>query len=99
MMDTQTPEVKEETADSLPRTARGYRLSPQQTRLCSLEKGAGGAHYGVQCVLLMRGPLDAAALVAAVGDVAARHSILRTSFRYVPEAGLTLQIVKDEADD
>ena len=99
MMDTQTTEVRTETADLSPRTTRGYRLSPQQNRLWSLEQAAGGAHYRVQCVLLMRGPLDDAALSAAVGEVAARHTILRTSFRHVQAAGLPLQIVKDEAGD
>jgi amino acid adenylation domain-containing protein len=97
MMDTQTTEMRTETADLSPRTARGYRLSPQQNRLWSLEQAAGGAHYRVQCVLLMRGPLDDTALNAAVGEVASRHTILRTSFRHVREAGLPLQIVKDEA--
>ena len=59
-MDTQVLEHIADTS-SLP-GGEGYRLSPQQNRLWSLQQVGNGATFRAQCVLLIEGQLDAAIL-------------------------------------
>ncbi|GJF34550.1 hypothetical protein KNE206_72500 [Kitasatospora sp. NE20-6] len=56
-------------------------LSPAQARLWFLHRLDGPTTaYTIPCALRIDGPLDAAALEAAFGDVMARHEALRTVF-------------------
>ena len=57
----------------------GFRLSPQQERLWSLQQG--GRPYASQAVIAVEGPLDFARLREALLCVVGRHEILRTNFR------------------
>ncbi|MFF3032967.1 amino acid adenylation domain-containing protein [Streptomyces rubiginosohelvolus] len=58
-------------------------LSPAQARLWFLSRLQPGTAYHLPFVLTLTGEADLDALVAAVGDLAARHAVLRTVF---PEA-------------
>ncbi|MET8607296.1 amino acid adenylation domain-containing protein [Streptomyces rubiginosohelvolus] len=58
-------------------------LSPAQARLWFLSRLHPGTSYHLPFVLTLTGEVDLDALTAAVGDLAARHAVLRTVF---PEA-------------
>ncbi|MFB7297189.1 amino acid adenylation domain-containing protein [Streptomyces rubiginosohelvolus] len=58
-------------------------LSPAQARLWFLSRLQPGTSYHLPFVLTLTGEVDLDALIAAVGDLAARHAVLRTVF---PEA-------------
>ena len=69
-------------ASPIPRLDRGgdLPLSPAQRRLWFLEqmRGAGPSAYNISTAFLVRGPLDLAALAAALADLVERHEVLRT---------------------
>jgi len=75
---------------------QGYRLSPQQKRLWSLQ--SGGAATPSRLAILLEGELRADALHAALRRVVARHEILRTVFRRSPGMLFPLQVVLDESE-
>jgi amino acid adenylation domain-containing protein/non-ribosomal peptide synthase protein (TIGR01720 family) len=60
----------------------GFRLSPQQRRLWSLQ--APGAPWEATCDLDLDGDLDHRRLRAALQRAVGRHDILRTTFRRAP---------------
>jgi len=76
----------------------GYRLSPQQQRLWTLQHAphdGGAPAYRALCAVLIEGPLNPVALQEALQSVVARHEICRTSFRQRPELRLPLQVVNE----
>ncbi|HET6978727.1 MAG TPA: amino acid adenylation domain-containing protein [Pyrinomonadaceae bacterium] len=71
----------------------GFRLSPQQEHLWLLQQEDGGPAYRAQCAISIAGKLDKNSLRSALDDVLHRHEILRTTFRYLPEMTLPLQVI------
>ncbi|MEV0414742.1 amino acid adenylation domain-containing protein [Streptomyces sp. NPDC050448] len=79
-----------------PRPARAP-LSAAQQRLYFLDQLApGGVEYLMPAAWRFTGPLDVAALSAAIGDLVARHEQLRVVFSH--EDGVPAQHVLDAAD-
>ncbi|WP_051777480.1 non-ribosomal peptide synthetase [Streptomyces violaceorubidus] len=89
---------------------RGERLplSPAQERLWFLHRFEGpSATYHLPVAVRLSGDLDLDALRAAVGDVAARHEVLRTVFaedargphQIVREAAARLHVVRTGPDE
>ena len=62
----------------------GYRLSPQQQRLWTLQQADVAAPYSAQCIALLKGPLDEVRLKRAFAVVVERHEILRTTVELLP---------------
>ncbi|GLZ31992.1 hypothetical protein Lesp02_41800 [Lentzea sp. NBRC 105346] len=69
-------------------------LSPAQERLWLADRLAPGRSVPVAFAVRMTGPLDQTVLHAAIGDVFARQSALRTVFRETPDG--PRQLVLDE---
>ena len=78
-------------------------LSFAQRRMWLTHQLEGGAEtYNISPAFRLKGPLDQAALVAAIGDVVARHETLRTTYvlddndephqRIVPAAQAPVQV-------
>jgi len=75
----------------------GFRLSPQQRRLWSLQQDAtlDGLAFGSHVVLLLEGELRSEALRDALQKVCARHESLRSTFRRVPGVVMPVLSVDD----
>jgi amino acid adenylation domain-containing protein/FkbM family methyltransferase len=71
----------------------GFRLSPQQRRLFSLQQIDGGLPFRSRCAVLIEGKLDNTALTEALRDVVSQHEILRTSFEFLPTMNIPAQII------
>ncbi|MGK4003932.1 amino acid adenylation domain-containing protein [Sorangium sp. So ce1036] len=68
---------------------QGVRLSPQQRRLWALHRS--GTTVVTRGLIRLEGDLDPARLAGALGEVVARHEILRTAFRRDPRLKFPLQ--------
>ncbi|MBF8188609.1 amino acid adenylation domain-containing protein, partial [Nonomuraea sp. K274] len=77
---------------TMPRPARPP-LSHAQRRLWFLHRLDRSAAYTMPLILRLREPLDAGALRQALGDVTARHEVLRTL--YAEEDGEPYQVIRD----
>lgn len=72
-------------------TLEGFRLSPQQKRLWSLQQDS--CVYRAQCVLVLEGNLKPDILKEAFRRVIDRHDILRTVFHRQPGRKVPIQII------
>ena len=78
-------------------TIEGFRLSPQQRRLWSLQQGGHDAPYCAQCAVRVEGVRRAAALRKALAGVTRRFEILRTAFLTLPGMSLPVQVIEEAA--
>jgi amino acid adenylation domain-containing protein/non-ribosomal peptide synthase protein (TIGR01720 family) len=76
-------------------TVEGFRLSPQQSRLWSLQAVSGAEAYRMACSVAIEGYADPARLRRCLEQIVARHEILRTSFRSLPGMNAPLQVVHE----
>jgi amino acid adenylation domain-containing protein len=74
-------------------TLEGFRLSPQQKRLWSLQQDS--FVYRAQCVLLLEGYLKPEVLKEAFQNVVNRHEILRTTFHRQPGIKTPIQVIRN----
>ena len=74
----------------------GFRLSPQQRRLWSLQQANQKMPRRAHVVVLIEGPLNTLALERAVREVVERHEILRTSFYRMDGLEWPVQIINDD---
>jgi hypothetical protein len=70
---------------------QGFRLSPQQKHLWSLQKHS--LVYFAQCALIIKGNLNREVLKAALEQVIIRHGILRTTFQYLPGMKIPVMVL------
>ncbi|MGC1676242.1 MAG: amino acid adenylation domain-containing protein [Candidatus Binataceae bacterium] len=75
----------------------GFRLSPQQRRLWSLQQAGGELPYRAQCAVLIDGKLKPKILSAVLQALSDRYEILRTTFRSSNEATTPLQWVNQQS--
>ena len=75
----------------------GFRLSPQQRRLWTLEQISGGCRFTVEAAIEISGPVVPSRLRSALCAVVDRHEILRTDFSLPTGLRVPLQYIKDKA--
>jgi len=73
----------------------GYRLSPQQQRLCWLSQAEGLTPYRSQVAVLIEGDPTLEDLEVALDDLVARNEILRTTFKRLPGLNTPVQVIND----
>lgn len=71
----------------------GFRLSPQQRRLWSLQQDS--PVYHAQCALLLEGDLQTEIFRQSVQAVVNRHEILRTTFHLPRGMKVPFQVIRD----
>ncbi|MEH2037882.1 non-ribosomal peptide synthetase family protein [Nostoc sp.] len=71
----------------------GFRLSPQQEHLWSLQQLDNKAVYRSDCVISISGNIEINRLELALKSVVNRHEILRTSFRCLPGMTIPVQVI------
>lgn len=74
---------------------QGFRLSPQQKRLWTLQQTLGTAY--MQGTMQIRGVLDVVRLERAVDAAVAKHEAFRTLFCREPGVKVPLQVVVEES--
>ncbi|MEH2455999.1 non-ribosomal peptide synthetase [Nostoc sp.] len=74
---------------------QGFRLSPQQKRLWSLQQYSSA--YFAQCALLVEGNLKQEVLKVALQQVIIRHGILRTTFHCLPGMKIPVMDVENSS--
>ncbi len=75
----------------------GFRLSPQQRRLWSLQQGQQVTPYHAQCAIHVEGMRDTARLHDALRNVCRQFEILRTAFLCPLGMNLPVQVIVDDA--
>lgn len=73
----------------------GFRLSPQQKHLWSLQQADHARCYRAQCAVLIEGSLDIQLLETALQGVFARHEILHTTIPCLSETTIPVQVITE----
>src|SRR5262249_5413110 len=73
----------------------GYRLSPQQRRVWSLERESESSSFRSQCLIEITGRLNKNGLLITLSQLIERHELLRTAFHRMDEKSLPLQVISD----
>jgi amino acid adenylation domain-containing protein len=73
----------------------GFRISPQQKRLWSLQQADPTTPYRAQCVIAIKGNIYAETLKAALQNVVSRFEILRTTFQCHDKAAVPDQVINE----
>ena len=73
----------------------GYQMSPQQKHLWSLFEAGEQMPYRAQCAILMKGALDKEILRTALQQIVERQEILRTSFDFLSDMTMPLQVINE----
>lgn len=76
-------------------TLQGFRLSPQQRHLWSLQQDS--LAYQSQCTILLEGKLNTEVFKSALQTVVNRYEILRTTFHRLPGMKVPIQVVADSS--
>jgi amino acid adenylation domain-containing protein len=76
-------------------STEGFRLSPQQASLWSLDRVVQS--YRAVCEIAIQGDLQPRVLAQAVEQLVERHEILRTTFQRPPGIKAPFQVVADQA--
>lgn len=75
----------------------GFRLSPQQRHLWSLQQDGDELPYRAQCAVLIEGSLNLRVLKAVLRNISERYEILRTAFRCPQGINIPLQGVNEQS--
>jgi amino acid adenylation domain-containing protein/thioester reductase-like protein/non-ribosomal peptide synthase protein (TIGR01720 family) len=75
----------------------GFRLSPQQKHLWSLQSIDSSQLYCAQCCICIEGNLDVDLLKTALQKVIEQHEILRTTFQYLAGMTIPLQVIDERS--
>jgi amino acid adenylation domain-containing protein len=74
----------------------GFRLSPQQRYLWSVQQISVSYPYQVRAKIPIVGELRAEILQRALADVVSRHEILRTTFQHAPGIKIPFQVISEQ---
>jgi len=75
----------------------GFRLSPQQRHLWSLQQDGDELPYRAQCAVLIEGSLNLPVLKAVLRNILDRYEILRTAFRCPNGTNIPVQAVNEQS--
>jgi amino acid adenylation domain-containing protein/FkbM family methyltransferase len=76
-------------------TVTGFRLSPQQRHLWSLQ--TGNPSFNAWVAIMLTGPIDVDYLQNALNEIVTRHEILRTTYHRVSGMNMPVQVISDLA--
>jgi hypothetical protein len=88
--------MNKETIPVLETEFEGFRLSPQQRRLWTLQEDDNGHPYRVRGSVLIEGQLDSKTLKEALHQTILRHEVLRTTIRPLPGMEFPVQVINEE---
>ena len=77
---------------------KGFRVSPQQRRLWSLQREDQSPHYRTQGAVMIEGELDHDILFTVIKRIISRHEIFRTTFPCDEGTDTPLQVINEDSE-